>query len=131
MWANNSYLELCAALKEEVGYPLRMAPGEMVGRGFADIGYEAFSVLTGDRVVSLFTGEVKQIQESELSHFFSVPNVDQLVSFLDEKDIDVEELTKNGGVWKLVVSSRDVRSESEDRSLTTLFSKALLENAKP
>lgn len=53
-------------------------PGVKVAREFADIGFEEFCVLPGQKIVSLFTGAKSELPPDYQEHFFVVPSVQDL-----------------------------------------------------
>ena len=70
--------------------PLRpIVPGDRVGRGFADLGFEEFLVLDDHRVVSLMTGTISPRQEDESRHLFLVPSVDEALDIAVKGGVDV------------------------------------------
>lgn len=59
--------------------PLSLCEGMRVGRGFADVGYEEFLVISADRLVSLLTGTVSALDEMRREHLFEIPTIDQII----------------------------------------------------
>ena len=72
----NEFLKKCEALKDHRDlFPPRI--GSLISRGFADLGFELFSVLPNDKILSLFTGQLSGLNASDTNHFFPVPTVDE------------------------------------------------------
>lgn len=97
---------------DRAGVKVPLSSGTRVGRGFADIGYEEFSLLPGGdvvlgdrgqsqylsaRVVSLLTGEVRTLNEHEVQKLFVIPSVDQLLEMALE--LKLGEVIIAGGVF--------------------------------
>ena len=53
--------------------------GDTVGRGFADVGYEEFTVIADSKLLSLYTGKSAQISEADRKFIFRVLAVDEMV----------------------------------------------------
>lgn len=81
IWSKLKVLELCYKLKDS---PLEfiISPGTRVARGYADVGFEEFCVLQGNKMVSLQTGLVSDL---ELDHLFVVPTVEELLNILPKE----------------------------------------------
>ena len=75
IWSSPKYLELCYQLKDT---PLEfvISPGTRVARGYADVGFEEFCVLQNNKMVSIHSGEIFEI---DLEHVFVVPSLEQLL----------------------------------------------------
>lgn len=110
MLTTPTIFKLAEAL-DRVGVKIRLSAGARVGRGFADIGYEEFSVLPGGevevdelgqrrqialRVVSLLTGEVRTLNEHEIQKLFVIPSVDQILEMAFQ--LKLGDVTVSGGV---------------------------------
>ncbi len=85
---SNDFLEICSKLELQPKFNM----GERVCRGFADLGFEEFVVAGKNFIVSLFTGEKKEINESEKDHFFLIPDVDYLIQYLYELEVNIIEV---------------------------------------
>lgn len=69
-----------------------MSEGTRVARGFADLGYEEFCVLSNHRLLSLFTGAITPFGEGEAAHLCVVPDADLLVDVLERRGWDIASL---------------------------------------
>jgi hypothetical protein len=62
------------------GYQPKFQEGMLIGRGFADLGYEAFLLLPGKKILSLFTAQVTPFPEEHRHFFFVIPSVDDVMA---------------------------------------------------
>jgi hypothetical protein len=76
--------------------------GDLVARGFADVGYEEFLVLHGGRVMSRLTGQISEVTERERAMLFVVPDCDRVVREVGAAGVDVRECHRypDGG-WRV------------------------------
>ncbi|MCB0310453.1 MAG: hypothetical protein KDD42_04420 [Bdellovibrionales bacterium] len=88
---SNARLERCATLKS-LGLSLPCEVGSIVARGFADLGYEAFRVLPGEKLISLFTGKISSSSVTHDRELFVVPDVDLLVQEILRRGFSIESL---------------------------------------
>ncbi len=104
MWSKNRFLKECADLKEQ-GFPFVQEQGRRIARGYADLGYEEFVLLTDDKLLSLYSGKPSEIPEGHSRHFFLVPTCDEMVDEISKRGFDIETLEfKDQRVWKVVLS---------------------------
>jgi len=82
MWFTRVQFELCSELKA-LGLEPRFEPGDLVARGFADVGFEEFQVLPGFKLLSLTAGTTTPLPEEHRHHFFWIPSVDECVANLE------------------------------------------------
>jgi hypothetical protein len=61
----------------------RFEAGDVVARGFADLGFEEFQVLPGINLLSLTAGTVKPLPFEHRDHFFWIPSVDEAVELIE------------------------------------------------
>ena len=119
MELGNSYLERCEAAGRG-GFPLLCEVGDLIGRGFADVGYEVFAVLPGDRLISVLTGEQTSFQEADTRHYFSVPEVDSIIQVLEssgDKVLSVER--RDAREWHVQVETQEGQiSDHADENLS-------------
>jgi len=92
LWSSPEFLNLCESLGR-CGIHPTWRPGDRVARGFADLGYEEFLVLPGDKLLSLISGTLAACSVEGRAHFFPVPTVDELVQSLVRAGVDVETLS--------------------------------------
>lgn len=104
---------LCASLKEK-GMDFELAQGMIAARGFADLGFEEFSLLTSNKISSIYTGKVSELPEEEKKHFFCVPSEKMLTDKILKCGIKIDALVfENQREWKLLISdgnSKEVKS---------------------
>jgi hypothetical protein len=86
MWFSRAQFEICSELKSW-GLETRFEPGDLVARGFADLGYEEFQVLPGTRLLSLTAGTNTPLPEEHRHHFFWIPSIDESVSLLEQAGV--------------------------------------------
>lgn len=115
MLFSNAFLAECEQLPRE-SFPLLLKPGGFVGRGFADIGFELFSVLPGEKLLSLMTGARTQPTEPERQHLFPVPLVDDLLRTVTEQGGEGIQLENRQG-WTVEASFSDEKVSAEAESL--------------
>ena len=112
MLSPNSFLEKCHRLSS-AGYRPPFVPGMRVARGFADLGFEEYFILSGSRVVSLFTGEVGPLSNEDKEHFFHVPSADEVLEELVGLGFTVTDAKHEGGrEWRVTATSADDKSQS-------------------
>jgi hypothetical protein len=117
MWFTRDQFALCNELRIW-GLEPRFEPGDIVARGFADLGYEEFQVLPGPALLSLTAGTVTRLPEDHQSHFFWIPSVDECIAELESKGAVLDGLQRvDGREWVLGFhhtdgSEQSVRGES-------------------
>lgn len=105
----------------ELGLKPNFAIGSRLGRGFADLGFEEYLVLSGDRLASLLTGTIAQIQEHEKGKLFSILNVDEMLVEIHAREFDVLNIeTQDQRSWTLTM-------RGESGKLVTLPGSSILE----
>jgi hypothetical protein len=115
---SNKFLAKCDALRQ-AGFETELEPGVIVGRGFADLGYELFSVLPGDKLLSLFTGKTSVIDSNERERLFLVPDADDLIKFLQKKlGYALNCQTQDGRSWNVSLGQKNFPIEEKSPSLT-------------
>jgi hypothetical protein len=86
-----------------------LVPGSRIGRGFADVGFEEYLVISDSKVISLNTLKTSEIPNERLSNFhfpiYSVDKISELIyqlgwdikncSFVDQREWFVEIVNKN------------------------------------
>ena len=85
MVSSRRALEKCQKLKE-LGYTCLFEAGRVIARGFADLGFEEFALLTSSKMVSLYSGQSSVLVDDHKMHFFNVPTCDELVNFNPRPD---------------------------------------------
>jgi len=101
MWFTREHFALCNTLRAR-GLEPRFEVGDVVARGFADLGFEEFQVLPGPRLLSLTAGTVTQLPDEHRQHFFWIPAVDEAVSILETQGYTVSSLSREDArEWRL------------------------------
>ncbi len=127
MLFSNAILAHCEHLSR-LGFSVPFKAGNLIARGFADVGYEVFCLLPNHRAVSLFTGEQIAFDAAESRHFFSVPDCDLLLSEIDRCGAEIIELLQvQRWQWqlKMQVESRAELLLISGDSLLEVFLNAL------
>ena len=88
----NHFLKKCEKLSR-LGFTPTFELGMTVARGFADLGYEVFSMIGPNKMVSLFTGQVAELLESHRHFFFAVLDIDTMLSEISRLGYDLETLS--------------------------------------
>ncbi|NDC36545.1 MAG: hypothetical protein EBZ48_00660 [Proteobacteria bacterium] len=103
MLAHPSFLKLCEALHHaSPGQDLE--PGTKIARGFADLGYEEFLLLPGEKLLALYSGQVTLLQEEHRRFFFPVPTPDEMVERIIRDNWDILNLTyEEQRSWRLTI----------------------------
>ncbi len=100
------------------GLEPRFEPGDIVARGFADLGFEEFQVLPSSQLLSLTAGTVSRIPEDHRGHFFWIPSADEAIDWLEARGVVIRECVRNDGrSWTMTLQQpdgvvREVRGES-------------------
>jgi hypothetical protein len=111
MWFTRELFALCDELRIW-GLAPRFEPGDVVARGFADLGYEEFQVLPGPSLLSLTAGSTSRLPENHRDHFFWIPSVDECVELLESKGVRMDSLRREDGrVWVLAFQRPDGEGE--------------------
>ncbi len=100
-------LEACHRLYRR-GALLQIESGDLVARGFADVGVEEFYLLPDGRVLSLTTGEKTDLGLDNRTAFFLIPSVDDLVLEIERFGGSVEHIARahDGSGWCVTVAGR-------------------------
>lgn len=125
-----SYLILShELLKAKVEW--KLTPGGRISRGFADAGFEEYSVLTDKSMISLNTGKAGEIPETYKEHFFPVYTVDEMVPLLYSRGVDIVSLHfVEQRTWRLITTKDGKESGHEARTLEEVFLTRLLLDIK-
>ena len=99
-----SYLDKCYELHQS-GFRFDFDKGKKVARGFADLGYEEFYLLPGEKIVSVFTGSVAPFDDQAGEHFFVIPSSADLIVAIEQLDFDLKALDYcERRTWRLQLS---------------------------
>lgn len=117
MWFTKEQFAICNELKQW-GLQPRFEPGDIVARGFADLGHEEFQVLPGPKLLSLTAGTVSQVQDDSASHFFWIPSVDEITALLEKAGAQCVSLARQEQrEWVVEAQHRDSIECQRARSL--------------
>lgn len=101
MWFSPDQFVVIQQLKD-VGLAARFEPGDVVIRGFADLGYEEFQVLPSQRLLSLTAGTISAIDPQHHDHFLWVPSVEEAVELIEKKGVIIDSLCRvDSRRWQL------------------------------
>lgn len=124
MWFTRQMFEVCQALKE-TGLQPRFEPGDVVARGFADLGFEEFQVLPGPKLLSLTAGTTSALSEEHRHFFFWIPSVEETVMLLEREGVEIRSCErKDGREWVIQLRAEQKLGESytEGGALAESFS---------
>ena len=126
MWFTRDQFALCYELKA-LGLEPRFEPGDLVARGFADLGFEEFQVLPGPRLLSLTAGSVTPLAQDGRAHFFWIPSSDEAVDLIERCGARIGGITRiNQREWACeLVSANGLTEVISSRHLYTLSLLAL------
>lgn len=121
-----SYLERCQHLST-LDCRIDITVGVVVARGFADLGFEEYQVVPGPKIISLCTGNCKELPAEEKKNFFVVPTVDFIVTKLGKDGWDIEKIVfDEQRVWRMEIQSEDRCLNSFGPTLIETFLEALI-----
>jgi hypothetical protein len=107
VWFSREQFTLCNELRIW-GLEPRFEPGDVVARGFADLGFEEFQVLPGPRLLSLTAGTASALPEDHRGHFFWIPSVDEAIELIEVKGAQIELCKREDGRdWVLEMMVND------------------------
>lgn len=127
MWFTQEQFALCSSLRH-MGLEPRFEVGDLVARGFADLGFEEFQVLPGPSILSLTAGTLKPLAEDHRQHFFWIPSVDESIELLEARGAIIQScLREDNRHWKLsVINQVNAVIEITARSLHEALLRALV-----
>lgn len=131
MWFTREQFALCDELRVW-GLEPRFEVGDVIARGFADLGFEEFQVLPGSQMLSLTAGTISRIPADHREHFFWIPSVDEGIALLETKGVSVKHcLRADARTWTLSLLQPDGASvETQAESMHETVLRALLEVLK-
>ncbi len=107
MWFSREQFALCNELRVW-GLEPRFEAGDIVARGFADLGFEEFQVLPGPRLLSLTAGTASALPEEHRQHFFWIPSVDEAIELLEVRGALIDACAREDGRdWVLTMREPD------------------------
>jgi hypothetical protein len=105
--------------------------GQMVARGFADVGSEEFLVLPGEKLLSLTAGTIKPLPEDHREFFYWIPSEDECakqIYLLGIAKISISrELARK---WVVTCEAEGETVETSDKFLQMAMVQMLLETKK-
>jgi len=117
MWFTREQFQICQELKQW-GLEPRFEPGDVVARGFADLGFEEFQVLPGRVLLSLTAGTTSPLPEEHVVHFFWIPSVDEAVDLLERRGVECRAAHRHDGrTWTFQISHEGALESFEGESL--------------
>jgi hypothetical protein len=124
--AGRPLLELCHTLAGK-GLVPPFQPGDVIARGFADLGFEEFCVLPGLTILSLQAGKMAPLPEEERHRFFWVPTVEQFLDEIDRRGVDIERIQfPDRRQWRVVTRADGSELSHEHRVLRICLGQVLL-----
>jgi hypothetical protein len=131
MWFTRAQFTLCDELRMW-GLEPRFEPGDVIARGFADLGFEEFQVLPGSQMLSLTAGSLSRIPDDHKGHFFWIPSVDEGIAWLEAQGAVVQQCQREDArTWTLSLLTQDGAAvETQGESLHETVLRALLEVLK-
>jgi hypothetical protein len=105
--------------------------GQMVARGFADVGSEEFLVLPGEKLLSLTAGTIKPLPEDHREFFYWIPSEDECakqIYLLGIAKISISrELARK---WVVTCEAEGETVETSDKFLQMAMVQMLLETKR-
>ncbi|MFO0417661.1 MAG: hypothetical protein ACK5Y6_10255 [Pseudomonadota bacterium] len=93
MWFTRQQFEICNQLRLN-GLDPRFETGDLVARGFADLGYEEFQVLPGERLLSLTAGTISPLPTDHRDHFMWLPSIDEAIELIEQNGASLSEIER-------------------------------------
>lgn len=88
MWLTKNELAVFQELAE-LGLEPSFEIGSRVGRGFADLGFEEYCILPGNRLQSLLTGTITPLVDQDKGKLFGIFSPDELIQKIIISGFDV------------------------------------------
>ena len=130
MFCTPTLFSLCGELKAW-GVEPTFEVGQVVGRGFADVGSEEFLVLPGPKILSLTAGTVKELPDEHRDFFFWIPTEDECAKLLDLAGVPNITVTREAARrWRVSAERSGAVVETEERSLRLALIQLLIEIKK-
>jgi hypothetical protein len=85
VWSSSSLLQTCHSLYKK-GYLKDFEVGDKIARGFADLGFEEFLLISEASLVSILSGNTSALTNKE--HFFLIPSFLQACNLLAELQLE-------------------------------------------
>ena len=128
MWSEREYLKTCDNV-HKLGLRPRFEPGEIVARGFADLGFEEFLILPSKKLLSVMTGNIAELADGDRDRLVFVPGVEQLVEILEERKCFLERIEFVDGVrWVGLARFLEEQISCESKSLKACLMNLVLKS---
>lgn len=124
---SNDLLKICQAIKNS-GIEFSLDAGSRLGRGFADLGFEEFILLEGNRIISLYRGTQSEFLIEEQKHFFRIPTLLEIQQVIYEFNYNIVEMEfKDQREWYLKLEHQQDKKivENSAKDLESLFIRTL------
>jgi hypothetical protein len=120
-YSSSDILNICHLLGVH-GHFRTFRPGQTLGRGFADLGFEEFLLLPNGRLLSTLTGQISEMKKAEEDHFFVIPTVDEISDALVSHGYEISpiEFIENR-FWRIEILRGTIRAEVKNPSLSEAF----------
>ena len=106
MVSSLKYLAKCSKLKDS-GVTFDFEQGSFIARGFADLGFEEFIVLTSNKILSIYSGKISGLPEEDKKNFFAVPSIELMINKIRIAGFDILGLTyESQRTWQLKVENK-------------------------
>lgn len=126
MWFTREQFQLCNELRQW-GLEPRFEPGDVVARGFADLGFEEFQVLPGPRLLSLTAGTATALPLEHRGHFCWIPSIDEAIRLLEGIGGEITRCSRQDArEWVVELRVRDSMQEFRGRSFHEVVLQVLL-----
>ena len=126
MWYTREHFEVAREV-QVWGLTPRFEPGDIVARGFADLGYEEFQVLPGPKLLSLTAGTVTGVPADDTHHFFWIPSVDESLQLVEKQGAEQLSCARiDGREWRISCSARGRQLSASARDMHLAALKILL-----
>jgi hypothetical protein len=131
MWQSLEILKKLAFIAEKIESLRSFYQGDTIARGFSDVGFEEFLLVSELKTVSLLTGQSSVIKSEDLKFFFKIPNFEELVNLLTDRNLYVLGFNRLAASrWSPIIAENDkeiyVEGDSPWSSLVTLLYKSVI-----
>ena len=107
MVSSSKFLAKCSKL-QELDIKFEFGQGSLIARGFADLGYEEFIMLTCTKICSLYSGKVSVLPEDDRNNFFYVPDCDEMSDKLIQLGFTIAAIDyQEQRIWKITLNKHD------------------------
>jgi len=122
-----NFLAQCEALRP-LDQQAEFEVGDIVARGFADIGAEPYAVIGHQRLISLLDGRIVEGEAfTEGKHFYRVFNTRQLIAMCRRNEIEIQQLFfENDREWRLDARYSGDAFSGHDKFLESLLARCLI-----